>query len=84
MNAPSPGHSPSQALWATGITFIVGRSAWAYLRFVHRFPASCETPPDWADEWTSLQLDAGLPRTVPLVVAEHAGPVLCRLPRVTA
>jgi hypothetical protein len=51
------------------------------LRFVHRFPVSREVPPDWADEWTALQLEAGLPGTVPLVVAEHAGPVLCRLPR---
>ena len=80
-NGPSPGLSPSSSLWATGIAFIAGRSAWAYVRFVRRFPASRETPPDWADEWTSLQLEAGLPGSVPLVVAEHAGPVLCRLPR---
>ena len=32
------------SLWATGITFIAGRSAWAYLRFVHRFPASARGP----------------------------------------
>jgi hypothetical protein len=68
------------SLWGTGILLIAGRSAWAYVRFVRRFPASGETPPEWADEWTSLQLDAGLPGTVPLVVAEHVGPVLCRLP----
>ena len=62
MNAPFPWALALVALWATGIAFIVGRSAWAYVRFVRRFPASCETPPDWADEWTSLQLEAGLPR----------------------
>ena len=78
---PLPWALALVSLWATGIAFIVGRSAWAYVRFVRRFPASCETPPDWADEWTSLQLEAGLRGTVPLVLAEHAGPVLCRLPR---
>jgi beta-lactamase regulating signal transducer with metallopeptidase domain len=68
-------------LWGTGIACIAGRSAWAYVKFVRRFAASRETPPDWADEWTSLQLEAGLPGIVPLVVAQHAGPVLCRLTR---
>jgi beta-lactamase regulating signal transducer with metallopeptidase domain len=78
---PFPWSLALASLWATGIALIAGRSAWAYLRFARRFPASCETPPEWAHEWTSLQLEAGLRGTVPLVVAEHVGPVLCRLPR---
>ncbi|HEX4071163.1 MAG TPA: M56 family metallopeptidase, partial [Planctomycetaceae bacterium] len=79
--SPFPWALALVSVWATGIAFIASRSAWAYVRFVRRFPASGETPPEWADEWTSLQLEAGLPGIVPLVVAEHAGPVLCRLPR---
>jgi beta-lactamase regulating signal transducer with metallopeptidase domain len=77
----SPWSLALLGLWATGIALIAGRSAWAYVRFVRRFPVPSEAPPDWADEWTSLQLEAGLPGIASLVVAEQAGPVLCRLPR---
>ena len=69
------------AAWAAGIVLLVGRSAWNYARVVRQMPPVSEVDPEWSAEWLALQRQAGIRRNVPLAVAEHAGPVLFRLPR---
>jgi beta-lactamase regulating signal transducer with metallopeptidase domain len=69
------------AAWAAGIVLLVGRSACNYLRVVRQMPPVSEVDPEWSAEWLALQRQAGIRRNVPLAVAEHAGPVLFRLPR---
>jgi beta-lactamase regulating signal transducer with metallopeptidase domain len=68
-------------VWAAGIVVLVGRAAWNYARVVRQMPPLEDVDPEWAGEWAELQRQAGIRRPVPLAVAEHAGPVLFRLPR---
>ncbi len=68
-------------VWAAGIVVLVGGAVWNYARVICRMPPLADVDPEWAGEWADLQRQAGIRRAVPLAVAEHAGPVLFRLPR---
>ncbi len=66
--------------WLAGMVGLPALLLVGYVRFVLGLRTR---PPDeavWAEEWSSLLAECGVPRSITLRVSDQMGPMLCRIP----
>ena len=74
-------HEWTALLWVLGATGLVAFGLSQYVIFCRSVRQGSPAEPDWREQCRAVLSEAGIKRTVPLIVTDSLGPALCRLPR---